>query len=271
MLPLAVFRNRSFTSASLAITLTVFALGGSLFFLSQYYQTVRGYDTFTAGFAVLPQAAAFFVMSQLAVPISRRLSAKQAIAYGIGLASLGMLVMALTLRVDTPYLVTVVGQLMLTIGMGAAVSPSTNVIMSSVPPDRAGVGSAVNDTTRELGGALGIAVLGAVMFASYRQGVQPIAAQFPQLSRDVIAAVSSSIQGAHSIAATLPPEIAKSVIDTANGAFITGINQAMLIGAVISGLGALLVFLALPASIKESNALEESQVSELPVIFEAGD
>jgi len=118
MLPLSVFRNRSFTAASLAITLTVFALAGSLFFLSQYYQTVRGYDTFTAGVAALPQALSFFIMSQLAVRISKRFNAKQAIAFGIGLASIGMFVMAATFRVDTPYLVTVIGQLLLSIGIG---------------------------------------------------------------------------------------------------------------------------------------------------------
>src|SRR5258708_658036 len=204
MLPLSVFKNRSFTAASLAITLTVFAIGGSLFFVSQYYQTVRGYDTLTAGLAALPQALSFFVMSQLAVRIQKRFSARQAISFGIGLASVGMLIMSLTFHVDTPYLVTVIGQLLLSIGMGAAVSPATNVIMSSVPPERAGVGSAVNDTSRELGGALGVAILGAVMFASYRTGVQHLATALPQLSSDVIQQVSSSIQAAHAIAATLP-------------------------------------------------------------------
>src|SRR5258708_39837883 len=134
-------------------------------------------------------------MSELAVRISKRLTAKQAIAYGIGLAALGLLLMALTFRVDTPYVLTVIGQLLLSIGMGAAVSPATNVIMSSVPQEKAGVGSAVNDTTRELGGALGVAILGAVMFANYRAGVQHLTTIFPQLGSDVIAQISSSIQG----------------------------------------------------------------------------
>jgi len=145
--------------------------------------------------------------------------------------------------------VTVIGQLLLSIGMGAAVSPATNVIMSSVPQDKAGVGSAVNDTTRELGGALGIAILGAVMFATYRQDVQHLVARFPQLSSDVLQQISSSIQGAHAAAAVLPGDMARVVLDTANGAFVSGITQAMLIGAVISGLGALLVFFALPTTL----------------------
>src|SRR5579859_2985797 len=110
MLPLSVFKNRSFTAASLAITLTVFAIGGSLFFVSQYYQTVRGYDTLTAGFAALPQAISFFIISHLAVRIQKRFSARQAISFGIGLASVGMFIMALTFHVDTPYLVTLIGQ-----------------------------------------------------------------------------------------------------------------------------------------------------------------
>lgn len=246
MLPLSVFRNRSFTAASLAIALTVFAIGGSLFFLSQYYQTVLGYDTLRAGLASLPQALTFFVVSQQAVRISKRFSARQAIAFGIGLASVGMFSMAVIFRVDTPYVLTVIGQVLLTLGMGIAVSPATNVIMSSVPPERAGVGSAVNDTARELGSALGVAVLGTVMFATYRHGVEQIATAFPQLGSAVIQQVASSIQAAHAIAATMPDGVAKGVVDLANAAFVSGITQAMFIGAVISALGALLVFFALP-------------------------
>lgn len=268
MLPLSVFRNRSFTAASLAITLTVFAIVGTLFFLSQYYQTIRGYDTLRAGFAGLPQALSFFIMSQQAVRISKRFSARQAIAFGIGLASVGMLSMALTFQVDTPYLLTAVGQVLLSVGMGMAVSPATNVIMSSVPPEKAGVGSAVNDTTRELGGALGVAILGTVMFANYRQGVQQIANLFPQLSSDVTQQIASSIQAAHAVAATMPSQMAKVVVDTANGAFVNGITQAMFIGAAISALGALIVFFALPATAKQEPPVVD--VEEKPVWI-AGD
>ena len=249
MLPLSVFRNRSFTAASLAITLTVFAIGGTLFFVSQYYQTVLGYDTLRAGFAVLPQALTFFIVSEQAVRINKRFNARYAITFGIGLAATGMLAMALTFHVDTPYLITMAGQMMVWIGMAIAVSPATNVIMSSVPSEKVGVGSAVNDTTREVGGALGVAILGAIMFATYRQGVQSIATLFPQLSSEVIQQVSSSIQGAHAIAASLPSATAQVIIDRANAAFVSGITHAMLIGAVISGLGALIVFVALPATI----------------------
>jgi EmrB/QacA subfamily drug resistance transporter len=254
MLPLSVFKNRSFTAASLAVTLTVFAIAGTLFFLSQYYQTIRGYDTLTAGIAGLPQALTFFFASQQAVRISRRFSAKQAISFGIGLAAIGMLLMALTFHVDTPYILTAIGQVFLSLGMGVAVSPATNVIMSSVPQEKAGVGSAVNDTTRELGGALGIAILGAIMFATYRQGVQHIAAAFPELSATVLQQISSSIQGAHAVAAAMPNEMGRVIVDTANAAFVSGITQAMFIGAVISGVGALIVFFALPATLATNEA-----------------
>lgn len=249
MLPLSVFKNRSFTAASLAVTLTVFALAGTGFFVSQYYQTIRGYDTLTAGLALLPPALTFFFVSQQAVRISKRFNAKQSIALGIGMTSLGMLIMALTFRLDTTYLETMIGQMFTWIGMAVAISPATNVIMSSVPRDKAGVGSAVNDTTREVGGALGVAILGAIMFASYRAGLQQLGTLLPQLSPEMLQEVASSIQGAHAIAATLPAEAARVIVETANTAFVTGTNQAMLIGAVIAGLGAILVFVALPANL----------------------
>lgn len=256
MLPLSVFKNRSFTAASMAITLTVFAVAGSSFFISQYYQTIRGYDTLRAGFAGLPQALAFFFVSQQAVRISKRFNAKQVISFGIGLASLGMFFMGLTFHAETPYLVTIIGQILLSLGMGAAVSPATNVIMSSVPEEKAGVGSAVNDTTRELGGALGVAVLGAVMFGNYRAGVDHLATVFPQLGADLIEQISSSIQAAHIIGATLPADVGSVVIETANSAFIGGINQAMFIGAAISLAGALVTFFALPANLVVHNEHE---------------
>jgi Na+/melibiose symporter-like transporter len=271
MLPLSVFKNRSFTAASLAVTLTVFALAGTGFFVSQYYQTIRGYDTLKAGLALLPAALTFFFVSQQAVRISKRLNAKQSITLGIGMTALGMLIMAFTFRSDTTYLETLIGQMFSWIGMAIAISPATNVIMSSVPQEKAGVGSAVNDTTREVGGALGVAILGALMFASYRAGVGQLGTLLPQLSPELLAEASSSIQGAHAVAATLPADAARVVIDTANAAFVSGTNEAMFIGAVIAGLGALLVFVALPA--KLANQQEEAPEADFKaqVVAAAGD
>ena len=208
----------------------------------------------------MPQALTFFIASQQAVRINKRFSARQAIAFGIGLASIGMLAMALTFHTDTPYWLTAIGQILLSLGMGIAVSPATNVIMSSVPPEKAGVGSAVNDTTRELGGALGVAILGAVMFATYRQGIQHIATTFPQLGSDVLYQVSSSIQAAHAIAATMPSDVAKVIVDTADSAFVSGITQAMFIGAAISGLGTLIVFFALPTTMPATDKVPQDDL-----------
>ena len=131
--------------------------------------------------------------------------------------------------------------------------------MSSVPPEKAGVGSAVNDTIRELGGALGVAILGAVMFATYRQGIQHIATTFPQLGSDVLYQVSSSIQAAHAIAATMPSDVAKVIVDTADSAFV-GITQAMFIGAAISGLGTLIVFFALPTTMPATDKVPQDDL-----------
>jgi hypothetical protein len=131
--------------------------------------------------------------------------------------------------------------------------------MSSVPQEKAGVGSAVNDTTREVGGALGIAILGAVMFASYRSGVEHLATVLPGLSAEVIEQAASSIQAAHAVAATLPADAAQMMIETANSAFVTGITQAMFIGAVIAGLGAALVWVALPADAGEEPSEEGAE------------
>jgi DHA2 family multidrug resistance protein-like MFS transporter len=129
----------------------------------------------------------------------------------------------------------------------------------------------VNDTTREVGGALGVAILGAIMFANYRQGVASIATQFPQLGASAFQVIASSIQGAHAVAASLPSEVGQTIIKQADAAFISGMTQAMLVGAVISGLGALFVFLALPATLAERHDEEPAVEVKAQGVGVAGD
>jgi EmrB/QacA subfamily drug resistance transporter len=162
MLPLDLFRDRRFSVASGVITLTFFSMFGFYFLSTLYLQYVLGYSPLEAGLAGLPMAGAMIVVAPRSAALSERYGGAAVMAGGfvVMAASLGLFTQVTT---STPYLVTALGFVMLGGGLAATAAPATGMLMSAVPLDKAGVGSAVNDTTREFGGALGIAVLGSVL------------------------------------------------------------------------------------------------------------
>src|SRR5262249_31753139 len=157
--------NPRFSGASLAITLVFFALFGSIFFLTQYLQFVLGYDTLTAGLAISPVALALMVAAPTAPVLTRRFGYKAMVATGLTIVAGGLGVLS-TATVNSGYGLILGVIVTMGLGMGLAMTPATDSIMGSLPRDKAGVGSAVNDTTREVGGALGVAILGSLLAAS---------------------------------------------------------------------------------------------------------
>jgi hypothetical protein len=160
--------------------------------------------------------------------------------------------------------------------MGLAVSPATTSIMMAVPVNKAGIGSAMNDTTRQLGGALGVAVLGTIMSSVYLNGIQPLRQNIPvppalaAQAEQAFDAISAGIQAAHVVANRLaanplaPPDAAKLIIETADQAFVSGMNTAMLIGSIIM-LGAALFALAfLPTQVRRMETDAPARVEVIP-------
>jgi EmrB/QacA subfamily drug resistance transporter len=252
MLPMSFFRNRSFTGANTALALLTFSLFGSTFFMSQYFQTVQRAGAFEGGLRVLPMAITLTFVATQSARVAARLGTKRTVALGIFFAGVGLFYLSRLLQVDTPYPLVMIGQIILGTGMGLAVSPATHSIMASVPVDKAGVGSAMNDTTRQLGGALGIAVLGTLMYNVYIAGVDTLQTQLPSLPAETHAAIASSIQAAHIEAAKLPAEVASVVITTADQAFVRGMNNAMLVGSIIMLGATVLVLLVLPNQLRRT-------------------
>jgi hypothetical protein len=134
--------------------------------------------------------------------------------------------------------------LLMGFGKGAAMSPATDSIMGSVPVHKAGVGSAMNDTTREVGGALGVAILGTLMNHRYLHGVTGLKAALPA---QVYEAVRGSIQGAHAVAGPIGGAAGDAIIRTSNHAFVTGMTEAMVIASVIMTGAAVFSLIFLPA------------------------
>ena len=221
----------SFTGANTALAFVTFSLFGSIFFLSQYLQTVLGYTAFQTGVRLLPLAFTLSIFAAMSSRVADRLGVKVTVALGIFVAGCGLFFMSRLYKPDTSFNIVLLGQLILAMGMGTAMSPATNSIMGSVPVRKAGIGSAMNDTTRQLGGALGVALLGSLMNHQYLQGVDTLKAQLPQLPGQAVTAITSGIQGAHQVAAQSGP-MGPTIVQTANQAFVNGIDEAMLIGAM---------------------------------------
>ncbi len=275
MMPLYLFKNLSFSGASIALAMVMFSLAGSMFFVSQYMQTILGYDTLTAGLGTLPVAAGLVVVAPMSAPISKRIGIKFTVALGIGLASLGLLYMGNTYKIDSPYIIIAGGQLILAAGMALAMAPATNSIMSAIPANKSGIGSAMNDTTRELGTALGVAVLGTFMNNIYITGVKGSLQLIPGLPKELIEATSSSIQAAHAIAAMpqVPKIMGTLIVSTANQSFVNGMTHAMMVGAIIMACSAVFVLITLPSWIKApvETEVKATPESELNVAAAAGD
>jgi DHA2 family multidrug resistance protein-like MFS transporter len=200
MLPLSLFRDRRFSTGSGVITISFFVMFGFFFLITQYLQFARGYSALEAGLAGLPASLAFLVFSPRSAGLVDRYGAHRVMALGLAIVA-GAFAVLTTLTTDTPYLVIGAAFALLGAGMSITAAPATSEIMTSVPLSKAGVGSAVNDTTRELGGALGIALLGSIASSAYRSSVDLNGLQLPAGAR---AASEESIGAAASVAGRLP-------------------------------------------------------------------
>ncbi|HVO68915.1 MAG TPA: MFS transporter [Aggregatilineaceae bacterium] len=258
MLPVRFFKNMSFTGANLALTLLVFSMFGALFFLSQYLQSVQGYTALQTGVRLFPMALTMMVAAASSARIARAVGTKLAVSGGILIAAIAMLFMAEAYTVDSSYPTLLFGLMLLAVGLGTAMAPATNSIMGSVPVDKAGVGSAMNDTNRMVGGALGVAVLGTFMNNAYRHQVDTMLAQLQSKpSTQLVSAVKSSIQGAHMAAAQLPvPAVAQQIFNGSNQAFVSGMTEAMFAAAIIMGIASVVAFIILPAQVRPWTTVE---------------
>ena len=228
MLPMPYFRDRRFSTGSGIITFGFLVMFGFFFLSTQYFQFVRGYSPLKAGIATLPFALTMIVVAPRSAALVVRIGLNKVVALGFSGIAAGFVVMALV-SPDTPYVIILVALVLLAGGMALTMPPATGAIMSSVPLNKAGVGSAVNDTTRELGGALGIAILGSIVSSAYRSNVD--VSQLPPEAAD---AAKESVGGALGVSGSLEPSAAAALMEHAGAAFTDAINVAMAVCAVIS-------------------------------------
>ena len=248
MLDMRFFKNRRFSAANIAVTLVFFAMFGQMFVMSQYTQTVLGYTPLEAGLKMTPMSVMMLMVAPNAPKLVERFGTKIVVGFGLMLASVGVLIVSMV-PTSNGYWVLLAGILVLAMGMGCVMAPATESIMGSLPRDKAGVGSAMNDTTRQMGGALGVAVIGSILAAIYRPAVDSrmSAIGVPQ---ELIMQAQESVSGAVMRAATAPgisPEMAEQIRTIGIEEYVNGIHVAMKISALVLLFASFIVFKWLPA------------------------
>jgi EmrB/QacA subfamily drug resistance transporter len=241
MLDPRLFALRGFGAGSLSLTLQFFAQFGLLFVALQYLQFVLGYSPLEAGASALPMALMVVAIAPRAPRIAHRLGVGLVGGAGLALMGVGFLVLS-TLGTDSSYWVFGLGAIVTGIGVGLATSPATTSIVSSLPGERQGIASAVNDLTREVGGALGIAVLGSVLNNVYRTDVAAATARLP---RPAAGAVHDSVAAAAQVAHRAGPHGA-ALVEHARQAFVDGFSTTLIAAAAVLFAASIIVAVVAP-------------------------
>jgi EmrB/QacA subfamily drug resistance transporter len=246
MLPVTIFRNLRFSAASVAITSAFFALFGFIFLITQYFQLVRNYGPLEAGVRTLPVAFSIAAASVLAPRVVERVGTTSVVRAGLALLSTAFVWIAFRVDVETPYLEIVGQMVLLGVGLGATTAPATESIMGSLSADKAGVGSAVNDTTRELGGTLGVAIIGSVFSSVYIGALSNAGGVFAHLPPETQDLTKESVGAARFVAAELGPN-GPAYLAQVNDAFLSGLGVGCLVAAGVAAAGAVFASRFLPA------------------------
>jgi len=250
MLDVRVFENPRFSAASGAITLTFMALFGTIFLLTQYMQLVLGFSTLKAGAVLLPHAIVLMVLAPLSPRWVHRWGSKRVVATGMGIASFGLLLMT-RFTVHSSTLTVIMIMIVMAIGFAQILAPATESILGSLPREKAGVGSAMNDTTRQIGGAIGVAVLGSIVASTYRSQMETKLGG--KVRAGVLHAASDSVGAAIGTARDVAAPAARQIIAAAQSSFVSGMHVAVVVAAAIVALGAIGVLRWLPARVADES------------------
>jgi EmrB/QacA subfamily drug resistance transporter len=240
-LDVRLFRDPRLSSAVAALSLVFFGMMGAFFFLSFYLQSVRGYSPLRAGMLSLPFAAGQMLMAPRTAALVQRFGAKAVAAGGLLIVTTALAGYQV-LSVATPIWVLGILFFVQGAGMGSVMPPATEAVMSVVPRERAGAGSALTNTARQVSGALGVAVLGSVLAQAYRSQLGPHLAGLPGSARGV---ASGSITGTQAVASRLGAA-GRDLASFGDSAFVHAMHITTLISAGITLLGALVVLKWMP-------------------------
>lgn len=229
MLDVRLFRISAFGVSSLTLTLVFFSLMGMFFSMSQLLQLVYGYSPLGAAVRLIPISIAMMIAAPRSAGLAARFGKRRVVASGMWLMAAGITTLTF-MSAQSNYPLLVSGLFIMAFGMGIAMSPTTDLLMSAVPREQAGMGSAMNDTTRELGGSLGVAVFGSLLASRYSHALAPALGALPAKAQ---AAAEGSLAGALQTGAKFTDSSGAAIISAAKNAWVSGFRFSLIIGAVI--------------------------------------
>ena len=241
MLPLRFFRQKDFSGAVIVIGVVLFAMLVSFFFLTQFFQIVQGRSAFQAGLLIVPTSVAMMFAAPLSGKLMHSIGPRYLVLAMTGAMVTGIVLLT-GLEVDSSTASVIVPLVIFGFGAGLGMPALTDTVMAAVPEADAGIGSAVNDVSRELGGALGIATIGSLVSGFYRNNVTD--ALTGVVPDEVVELASESVGVASVLASSLPAETATLLTDATNAAFVSAMNGGFVVSAVIL-LGSVVVALTL--------------------------
>lgn len=257
LLDIRLFRKPMFAWGSATVAVGFMALLGVVFVLTQYLQIVRGFEPLETGARFLPLPFGFILAAVLTPVLVSRFGSRTVAVFG--LVSLAVAAGWLsTLDGGSSYAVFGSGIFLLGLGIGMALAPATELVMRSVPDANAGVGSAMNDTARQVGAALGIGVVGSVLSSVYRSSISDAVAGLPEAQRDL---ASNSIGTAMQVANEIGGEVGRQTFIAAQESFLDGMTVTLVVLAALVGVGAVIVWTRLPGHEREQEMVEAPAVT----------
>jgi MFS transporter, DHA2 family, multidrug resistance protein len=242
LIDLDMFRMRVFNVSLATNVISIFLAVGYFLFVAQYLQLVLGLSPLEAGMWSLPSAAGFIVGSTLAPRFIHRIRPGVVIATCLGTAALGLGLLS-QVGVVGQLEVVVIASIVIAVALAPVFNLTTELIVSSAPPEKAGTASGISETGAELGGALGLAILGSLGTAIYRSSLgRQLSGELPM---DVVGAALDTLGGATVVASRLPPEASEAVLSSAQGAFTSGLQVTAAVSAVIATIVAIPAYTAL--------------------------
>jgi MFS family permease len=237
------------TAATSSIFIAFFSLFGFTFLITQYFQFVRGYDPLESGLRTLPFAFGAGVTAPIAARLSIKYGPKRVVPFGLLFMGVAQ-IWAGTVDAESAYFGTVIASMVLmACGLSLVTSPSSESVMGSLPRDMAGVGSAINDTSREVGGTLGVAIIGSVFATTYGPKIVDLLTPFA-LPEAAVSAAEESVGAAFAVSEQVgDPTLSNAIREIAGTSFLDGFQAACNTVGVIAILGALLALRFLPARI----------------------
>jgi MFS family permease len=248
-----LFKNRHFAGGGAVIALTFFALMGSTFYLAYYLQAVKGYTALTAGVALIAVAVAMMIAAPLSSRLTARFGTRYVAGFGLIVVAISMLGYGATTETTPQWIIEII-MFAMGAGMGVTMAPATTAIMSAVPREKAGAGAAINNTVRQVAGALGVAVLGSILAVVYRG----------QLGSDAPANLAARLDQPPAVVSQLPEsaQVTPLVRDDTSQSIGASLEFIQKTGAALQQRGRLLAGQVSPAQAQQARAHAEQAIGQ---------